>query len=154
MAQWGWTQHNPFKAAYPSNHRSVYLMTQRFQRHPYLALFDGPDTNTSTAQRTTSTVPQQALYLLNNPFVTEQAKGLARRLITSSSDPRRRFELAHQLAWSRSVTANEVERGLRYLDGYTKELARMGRPAEWLELEAWTSYARIMLCANEFVYLD
>src|SRR5262249_23037668 len=77
---WGWTQHNPFKAAYASSHRSVYLMTQRIQRHPYLGLFDGADTNTSTEQRGTSTVPQQALFLMNNPWVKGQAEGFARRL--------------------------------------------------------------------------
>jgi hypothetical protein len=154
MTQWGWTQHNPFKAAYPSRHRSVYLMTQRFQRHPYLGLFDGPDTNTSTARRTASTVPQQALYLLNNPFVTEQAEGLARRLIASSSDSRQRLELAHELTWSRPATAEEVERGLRYLAEYQQQLAQTGVAGHVLEVQAWTSYARIMLCANEFVYLD
>ena len=51
-------------------------MTQRLMRHPFLAIFDGPDTNTSTDVRTRSTVPLQALYLMNNPFVQEQAAGL------------------------------------------------------------------------------
>src|SRR5690606_17859232 len=37
---WKFTQHNPFKAVYETNRRSVYLMTQRIQRHPFLALFD------------------------------------------------------------------------------------------------------------------
>ena len=49
MTEWDFTQHNPFKAVYETNRRSVYLMTQRIQRHPFLALFDGPDTNASTA---------------------------------------------------------------------------------------------------------
>jgi hypothetical protein len=42
------TQHNPFKAVYETNRRSVYLMTQRIQRHPFLAIFDGADPSTST----------------------------------------------------------------------------------------------------------
>ena len=45
------TQHAPFGAVYPTTRRSVYLMTQRIRRHPFLALFDGPDTNASTARR-------------------------------------------------------------------------------------------------------
>ena len=48
---WHWTQHDAFKAVYPSNHRAVYLMTQRLVKHPYLAIFDGPDTNVSTEAR-------------------------------------------------------------------------------------------------------
>src|SRR5206468_9455920 len=86
IGQWGWTQHNPFKEVYPSNHRSVYVMTQRLQRHPYLALFDGPDTNASTERRASSTVPLQALYLMNHPFVREQAEGLARRLLAEPAE--------------------------------------------------------------------
>jgi hypothetical protein len=78
VGQWRWTQHMAFKEVYPSAHRSVYLMTQRLQRHPFLALFDGPDTNESTAARGSSTVPLQALYLMNNPSPRRQAEGLAR----------------------------------------------------------------------------
>jgi hypothetical protein len=152
--QWTWTQHNPFKDVYPSRHRSVYLMTQRFQRHPYLGLFDGPDTNTSTEQRTTSTVPQQALFLMNNPFMAEQAEGFARRLIAASNDVRLRIELAHELAWSRPAKPVEAEKGMQYLEQYATQLRAAGVPAARLELETWTSYARVLLSANEFVYLD
>ena len=87
VSEWRWTQHAPFKAVYDSPHRSVYLMTQRFARHPYLALFDGPDPNTSTGLRTSSIVPTQALYLLNNPFVTAASPWAGRPL--DRSLPRR-----------------------------------------------------------------
>ena len=56
IERWPWTQHNPFKATYPSKRRTVFLMTQRLVKHPYLAIFDGPDTNTSTDVRPRSTV--------------------------------------------------------------------------------------------------
>ena len=152
--QWGWTQHNPFKDVYPSNHRSVYLMTQRLQRHPFLAIFDGPDTNTTTDVRSSSTVPLQALFMMNNTFMTEQARSLAKRLIASASEPRHRIDLAHRLAWSRPPRPQEVEKGLRYLDASNQYLIGAGTPNERIELEAWTSYSRIVLSANEFVYVD
>jgi hypothetical protein len=154
METWGWTQHNPFKAVYPSNHRSVYLMTQRIQRHPYLGLFDAPDANTSTAQRDTSTVPQQALFLMNNPFVKEQAEGLARRLLTSSKIEYERIDRAHQWAFVRLARPAERDKAVRYLEAYRKELARVGVTGERQEVEAWASYARVLLSANEFVYID
>ncbi len=49
-------------------------MTQRLVKHPFLALFDGPghELPRPTSARD-STVPLQALYLMNNPFVQEQA---------------------------------------------------------------------------------
>jgi cytochrome c553 len=154
IERWGWTQHNPFKEVYPTRHRSVYLMTQRFQRHPFLALFDGPDTNTSTDQRTASTVPLQALFLMNDPFVTEQAEGFARRLLGASADPARRIDLAHRWALARPATWEEEVRGVHYVEEYRRRLAEAGTPAGRLELEAWTSYARVLLCATEFVYVD
>jgi hypothetical protein len=154
IAQWGWTQHNPFKDVYPSRHRSVYLMTQRLQRHPFLALFDGPDTNHSTERRSSSTVPLQALYLMNNPFVREQAEGLARRLMAVSMDPARRIEEATERAWGRPPTPDEIAKGCHYVERYRQELVRSGAPADRVELEAWTSFARVLLCANEFVYVE
>jgi hypothetical protein len=154
IERWGWTQHNPFKEVYPSDRRSVYLMTQRLQRHPWLALFDGPDTNHSTDRRTSSTVPLQALYLMNNPWARAQAEGLARRLIAASPGAARRIAEAHERAWGRPPTPAEVEKGEAYVRLYREELAKTGAPAGRVELEAWTSYARVLLTANEFVYLD
>jgi len=154
MDRWTWTQHNPFKEIYPSDHRSVYLMTQRLQRHPYLALFDGPDTNTSTEQRTSATVPQQALFLMNSPFVRAQAEGFAGKLMRATSDPRRRVQLAYELAFSRTAKPIEVKKGVWYIDEYERQLAQIGVSKERWQQEAWTSFARIMLSANEFVYVD
>ena len=51
---WGWTQHNPFVAVYETRRRSVYLMQQRSIKHPYMALFDGPDLNGGTPVRPTT----------------------------------------------------------------------------------------------------
>ena len=154
VAGWGWTQHHPFKAVYPSRHRSVYLMTQRIQRHPYLALFDGPDANHSTGKRTSATVPLQALYLMNNPFVREQAEGLARRLLAAAPDPAGRVGHALALAWGRPASPEEVAEGVAYVRRYAGELAGAGAPESDRELEAWTSYARVVLTANEFLYVD
>ncbi len=151
---WRWTQHSPFKEVYPSRHRSVYLMTQRLQRHPFLALFDGPDTNESTASRSSSTVPLQSLFLMNNAFTRERAEGLARRLIATTNDPAERVQKACAWGWCRPPSAAEVSKAIAYVRQYETELARLGVPAAQRELEAWTSYGRVILTANEFVYVD
>jgi hypothetical protein len=152
--QWHWTQHYPFKAAYPTNHRGVYLMTQRLQRHPYLGLFDGPDTNHSTGERTASTVPLQALYLMNNPVVRARASAFADLLIAAAPDPRSRVSLAYERAWGRPPTQDESDAALAYVRRYTGESAKAGAPADRIAAESWTSLARIMLTADEFLYLD
>ncbi|MBI4606365.1 MAG: DUF1553 domain-containing protein, partial [Planctomycetes bacterium] len=151
---WRWTQHNPFKAAYPSRHRSVYLMTQRIQRHPFLGLFDGPDANTSTDVRASSNVPLQALFLKNNPFIQEQAGKLARRLLAEAGSAADRVRLGQELAWSRPPCRDELERALGYLDRCREEAGRGGATPGDAELAAWTSWSRVLLLANESLYLD
>jgi hypothetical protein len=154
IVSWRWTQHHPFKDVYPSRHRSVYLMTQRLQRHPFLALFDGPDTNTTTEKRGSSTVPQQALFLMNSPWLREQAEALARRLLAAAPDAAGSIRFAHELAYARPARSEEVEHGLAYLERYGQALRQAGARPEQIEAEAWLSYARVLLCANEFVFLD
>jgi hypothetical protein len=152
--QWKFTQHDPFKAVYESQHRSVYLMTQRVQRHPFLGIFDGADTNVSTDKRTRSIIPQQALYLMNNPFVRDQARGFAQRLIGASESTEQRIEQAHRLAWGRSARAPEIEKGRRYIETYKKQLETDGAKPVEIDLEAWKSYARIMFMSNEFLCVE
>jgi hypothetical protein len=64
--QWRYTQHRPFRGEYTSNKRSVYLMQQRFRKNQYLDLFDGADTNATTAIRPVSQTPVQALWAMNS----------------------------------------------------------------------------------------
>jgi hypothetical protein len=151
---WGWTQHAPFKDVYPSQHRSVYLMTQRIQRHPFLALFDGPDTNTTTDQRTSSTVPLQALFWMNSPLVQEQSSAFARRLMSSAAEPAERVRLAFRLAYSREPTSEESQRYAQFVEQYREESTKAGVQVNQADLEAWASVAKTILSSNEFVYVD
>ena len=151
---WHWTQHNPFKAVYPTQARSVYLMTQRLVRHPFMAIFDGPDTNASTDLRARSTVPLQALYLRNNPFVHEQAGGFADRMIASFRDDRARIMWAQELAWGRPAETGEIERALRYLSESKTALEAARVPGRDRERLAWLSLAKVLLTSNEFLYVD
>ncbi len=154
IRDWTWTQHSPFKAAYPSAHRSVYLMTQRLHRHPFLGLFDEPDTNTTTDVRSSSTVPLQALFLMNSDFSRDTAGAFARRLARESSDPAARIRRAFELAYSRDPAPSEVERARRYVEDFARQAAAAGLSPKLADSEAWLSYARIILDANEFVYID
>jgi hypothetical protein len=154
IAEWHWTQHNQFKAVYDTPHRSVYLMTQRLQRHPFLALFDGPDTNTTTEQRPVSTVPQQALYLMNSPEVRKLAEAFGERLRNAAPDDASRVRSACVACYGRPATADDLQRAETFLRRYREQAIGTGIEAVRAERDAWTSYARILLSANEFVYVD
>jgi hypothetical protein len=149
---WGYTQHNPFSAVYDHNKRSVYLMTQRLKRHPFLALFDGADPNATTAQRQTTTVPTQALFFLNDPFVYAKAEKWAGRLLPSCSDEKGRIELAWRRAFGRSPTEIETAEASEFLTAYRAELTAL--KMENIESHAFAAYLRTLMGSNEFLYVD
>jgi len=140
---WDFTQHKPFKAVYDTDRRSVYLMTQRIQRHPLMAIFDGPDTGASTGSRANSTTTLQALYFLNDTFVHDQANRIAARILSGRSDDLSRIDFAYQLCFSRGPTDDERASAQQYL-------AKM----ELQGSDGWQSFVRVLLRTNEFVYLD
>jgi hypothetical protein len=128
-SSWSFTAHHQFKAVYPSDHRSVYLMVQRLHPHPFLALFNGPDASTTTAVRDDGFLPLHALYLLNSPFIHEQSAGFARRLIDREPDARARIQLAYLMAYSRPPTSAEADRARGFLERYERVLAEEDIPA-------------------------
>ena len=153
--QWPWTQHNAFKAVYPSDQRSVFLMTQRLIKHPYLAIFDGPDTNTSTDVRSRSTVPLQALFLMNNPFVQEQASALATRILREESTTEGRLERGWKLAWGRPPTPAERDRATRYLASCEAVLEPSDLALDKVAIaRSGPAWRGILITANEFLYID
>jgi mono/diheme cytochrome c family protein len=151
---WDFSQHKPFKAVYDTQRRSVYLMTQRIQRHPFLALFDGPDTNASTALRPISTTPLQALFLMNDPFIHGEARKLANRLLMDRSSEVERIERAFLLAFGRPPTDAEINNTQGYLAQVSSGLRTAGLAETDLSNRAWESLARVLFISNEFIYVD
>jgi hypothetical protein len=152
--RWTWTQHQPFQDVYPSSHRSVYLMTQRLRRHPFLGLFDGPDGNISTDVRTQSIVPLQALYVLNNPEFDEIAGALGERLRSQPGDFRDRCARGIALCWGRSATTEEAARGADYVRNYLHAARESGMAEAEADRLVWASYARVLLSSGEFLFVD
>src|SRR5262249_46571591 len=120
---WDFTQHKPFKAVYETDRRSVYLITQRIQRHPYLALFDGADTNASTARRDSSTTPLQALFFLNDPLVQRLSRSFAGRLQRESADEAGRVDLSFRLAFGRPPSDEEMQAARAFLEQARSKLS-------------------------------
>lgn len=151
---WNFTQHNPFTAVYDHAHRSIYVMQQRIRRHPYFALFDGADPNASTPRRRTTTVPQQALYLLNSPFVRQCSSEFAERVIAAESTITNRANFAWRSALCRPATAAEQAVVSEFLARYSAEIAGDGRSAIEIEREAWAAVLQQLCLQNEFLYRE
>jgi hypothetical protein len=152
--QWRYVCARPFTDVYETNRRSVYLMQARHRRQPFLEMFDGANPNLSTGERRVSTTPIQALFMMNNPFVTRQAEKLAERLIHNRIDEPERIRLAYQLTFGRLPTEEEsrtCETCLHRVDEKVRSSAIA--PAQW-ERTVWATLAQVLFSSNEFVFVD
>ncbi len=151
---WSFTQHNQFFAVYDNKLRTVYQMQQRLRKHPFLALFDGADPNSSTAVREPSTTPLQSLFVMNDKFAHEQAALFSTRLVAAEPDETRRIERAFVTAYARPPLPEETQAAKDYLRQFSEKLTVRKTPAAQIPAAAWASLGRALLGANEFLYLD
>jgi hypothetical protein len=129
-------------------------MQQRRKKHPILEVFDGADPKASTAARPISTTPMQALFLMNDPFVHEQARRFAGRLIDARPESGARIRLAYELAFCRLPTVEEIRQDEEYLAACEAALLQAGLPAEQASSAAWASYGKVLFSSNEFIFVD
>ena len=119
--------------------RTLYITTIRSDRAGYGPLFDAADSNSSIDRRTVSVVAPQALFLMNDPFIIEQAQALAKR-VEAVPDSKARVVELYQLLFSRAPSEAEIAIALKFLASPDKN--------------SWPQYCQILLCSNEFVYRD
>jgi Protein of unknown function (DUF1553)/Protein of unknown function (DUF1549)/Planctomycete cytochrome C len=102
-----------------SRHRSVYLPLLRGVTPHALEAFDPVDQTLVTGNRDATTVPSQALYLLNSVFVRKQSLALAERVLKEkeSSDTDRIHDV-YMRVLGRTPTDAEVARARAFLDEY------------------------------------
>jgi mono/diheme cytochrome c family protein len=116
--------------------RGVYVYRRRSLPYPMFDTFDHPDMNVTAGARHVSTVPTQALTLLNNPFVLSQADFLAARVKQEGSDPESQVKAAYRIALARPATAQEVRIG-----------------ADLITSQSLTSFTHVVLNLDEFLYM-
>jgi hypothetical protein len=150
--EYPYSQHRPFFTDYNHHHRTVYLPARRLGKHPYMANFNGPDTNVCTANRSVSTVPLQSLFWMNSDFIQENAAAFAARLARLEAEPDKRIELAYQLALNRAPHESEVATAMNYLEDYAAKITDEGAAVGMSR--AWTSFCRVLYASNEFIYIQ
>ena len=120
--------------------RSVYGFIDRMNMPNLLRSFDFPSPVSSSPKRSETTVPPQALFMMNHNFVAECARRLASRVDSeTSTSVDARIRLLYQYAFGRETTDKELELGKQFIEMSPKD---------------WQSYAHAMLMTNEFVFVD
>jgi cytochrome c553 len=121
--------------------RTFYASVSRHNLDRLLRLFDFPDPNATSEQRTVTSVPVQELFVLNSPFMEERSKALVARLqATDAKDDSGRVRAAYRLLYGRDATDAEV-----------------GVATSFLAADAakrWPQLAQALLASNEFLFVD
>ncbi len=133
--------------------RTLYLMTVRSDGSSYRTLFDAADPTAIVEQRTSSTVAPQALFLLNNPFALAQASKLAQ--LVQRGGPQSasaRIDWLYRRLFGRAPAEREIAAGLAALASPTHD-EPPAAAAQSLD-PAWERYCQVLLCVNEFLYID
>lgn len=134
--------------------RSIYVQVRRNFLSPLMLSFDYPLPISTIGARGTSTVPSQALLLMNNEFVAAQAELWAKHSMTAATTIPERVEAMYETAFSRAPQPEEV----RSIDAFVGsqsaayEKAKVGN-ADNLQLQVWTDVAHVLLNSPEFIYL-
>jgi hypothetical protein len=149
---WGFSQHGPYSAVYEHDKRSIYLMVQRIKRHPFLALFDGADPNTSTAVRLGTTVPTQSLFFLNDPLIHQKADVWRDRLTLEAESFDQRISQALLEATGKVANEKDLLLAQRFRDRYIQELS--GMDSIEAERQTLSAYLRSLFGSNAFLYVD
>ena len=124
--------------------RTVYGRVSRKKLNDMLMQFDYPDANVHAAKRSATTTAMQKLFVMNNPFMVEQAKRLAKRVagegVAASAE---QVQSIYSILYSRQPSAAELDLALGFLQ----------LPAE-SQLTRWEQYSHALLAANEMSYID
>ncbi len=134
------------KSPFPRR-RAVYGFIDRQDLPNLYRVFDLASPDSSSPRRPRTTVPQQALFLMNSPFVIEQAKTLAAKpAVANSTDDATKIAALYREVFNRSPDNEELFIGRDYLTAAT--------PSDATKLSALEQYAQLLLLANEVMYVD
>tara|TARA_B100001105_G_scaffold46404_1_gene34418 strand:+ start:2664 stop:4970 length:2307 start_codon:yes stop_codon:yes gene_type:complete len=125
-----------------ANRRTVYAFVNRQNLPNLFRTFDFAGPDTTCPQRFTTTVPQQALYLLNSPFIEAQAKRLAKREEVQAVADDSRIRVLYRLAYQREPSAGELVLASQFVDNFVPSAV------------AWERLGQALLVSNEMMFVD
>jgi hypothetical protein len=140
------TVYGPGSLDAASPRRSIYLKVKRSQLVPMLQMFDAPEAIQSIGERSTTTVATQALAFMNAPMVRTQAEKLAQRARAAGSEP---IDEAYRIALGRRPSDSERDR----MTAFIRRQAE-GYGGTQGQDRALADFCQVLLCLNEFIYID
>ncbi|MDB5313701.1 MAG: Planctomycete cytochrome [Gemmataceae bacterium] len=134
-----------FNVPFPAR-RTVYGLIDRSNFPGTFRSFDVASPDQHSPQRFLTTVPTQALFLLNSPFVAEQAKALANRPeVVAAKSADEKLTKLYRAALGRNTTRDELALGREFVGAGAQGGAAFGK---------WEQFAQVLLLSNEFAFVD
>lgn len=145
-----------------SARRSIYGFIDRQNLPGLFRTFDFVAPDSSAPQRLQTTVPQQALYLLNGSFIRQQTAATAARVLSMKDasnqiTSEQQVDALYQTVLSRHATPDEVELGREYLREMSLgKVSTSGSTAadSSAAFDSWHEYVQALLLSNEFCFVD
>jgi hypothetical protein len=131
--------------------RSLYLAVRRNFLSSFLLAFDTPTPFSTVGRRTVSNVPAQALILMNDPFVHQEAEVWAQGVLSHGGTTEERITAMYLSAFARPPTEEEQHSCLEFL-GRQARGAR--QPPDDTDPAAWADLAHVLFNAKEFIFLN
>jgi hypothetical protein len=129
--------------------RSIYIAVRRNFLQPMMLAFDTPIPFNCMGRRNISNVPSQALILMNDPFVVEQAKVWVRRLPRDAA-PAQRVRQMYLAAFGRPPEESELADAVTFL----REQGGLYASDEPGDERVWADFAHVLFNVKEFIYLN
>jgi hypothetical protein len=130
--------------------RSLYVSVRRNFPDPFLQAFDFPNPHSTIGRRSVSNVPAQALALMNNPFIVEQARVWADRLLQQpEATVAERVYALYESAFGRPPSDEELAEGEAFIAAQADEYAVHGS-----DPRIWADYCHVLLNVKEFVFVQ
>jgi hypothetical protein len=131
----------------------VYLSVRRNFLSPMMLAFDAPIPVSTTGRRNVSNVPAQALILLNDPFVLQQAQAWAARMLAEpAGDSTDRIERLYQTAFSRPPTAAERADAVEFLRQQAQAYG-LSSDGAMTDPRPWSDLCHVLWNVKEFSFI-
>ncbi|MBI3413985.1 MAG: DUF1553 domain-containing protein [Verrucomicrobia bacterium] len=148
--------------------RTIYGFVERQNLPGLFRTFDFASPDATSPQRFATTVPQQALFMMNSPFVADLARNfVARPEFQARAAAEKKVEWLYRVAFQRSPAKDEIKLAKEFLAANSDVAGQSASPPEPAAqpktsdakdrpkpLGAWEKFAQVLLMSNELVFVD
>jgi hypothetical protein len=139
---------------YNTPRRSVYLPVVRSSLYDVFQAFDFADPSTSNGERSATTVAPQALFMMNSGLILKESRVMAESLLKLPGEDAARVREVYLRCYARPPSGVESTKALAFLARMDEALMRRDTDLGTRRTSSWQSLCRVLLAANEFLFLE